>query len=52
VVRDGKLRVVPVATGRAAGNLVAVSGLAPGEQVVLHPGAGLADGLAVTATRK
>jgi RND family efflux transporter MFP subunit len=51
VVREGKIVEVRVQTGRRAGDTVEiVSGLKPGEQVVLQPG-NLAPGQAVVVTR-
>jgi RND family efflux transporter MFP subunit len=52
VVKDGKLREVPLAVGRRLGELVAVDGLAAGEQVVLRPGERLAGGMAVKVAKK
>jgi RND family efflux transporter MFP subunit len=52
VVVDGKLREVPVAAGRRLGELVAVSGLEPGQQVVLGPGERLAGDMAVKVAKK
>jgi RND family efflux transporter MFP subunit len=52
VVRDGKVREAQVAVGRRIGELVAVSGLAAGDKVVLHPDARLADGATVKLVKK
>jgi RND family efflux transporter MFP subunit len=52
VVIDGKLREVPVTAGRRVGELVAVSGVALGQQVVLGPGERLAGGMAVKVAKK
>jgi len=52
VVRDGRLHEARVTAGRRIGDLVAVSGLAAGEKVVLHPAARLEDGMAVSEVRK
>jgi hypothetical protein len=52
VVAGGKLREIPVAAGRRIGELIAVSGLEPGQQVVLHPDPGLSAGRAVTVAKK
>lgn len=52
VVRDGRLHEAPVVAGRRIGELVAVSGLAPGDKVVLHPAPRLEDGMAVDEARK
>jgi RND family efflux transporter MFP subunit len=52
VVKDGKLREVPVTAGRRIGELVAVNGLAAGEQVVLRPGERLAGGMPVKVAKK
>jgi multidrug efflux pump subunit AcrA (membrane-fusion protein) len=52
VVAGGKLREIPVAAGRRIGELIAVSGPEPGQQVVLHPHPGLSAGMAVTVAKK
>lgn len=52
VVKDGKLREAPVVAGRALGELVAVDGLEPGQQVVLGPGERVMDGVAVKVAKK
>jgi RND family efflux transporter MFP subunit len=52
VARDGKVHEVQVAVGRRIGELVAVSGLAAGDKVVLHPDARLADGATVKLVKK
>jgi multidrug efflux pump subunit AcrA (membrane-fusion protein) len=52
VVKDGKLREAPVVAGRTLGELVAVDGLEPGQQVVLAPGERVMDGVAVKVAKK
>lgn len=52
VVADGKARQQPVAVGRKVGELVQVSGVKPGDKVVLAPEAKLKDGAAVAPARK
>jgi RND family efflux transporter MFP subunit len=52
VVKDGKLREAPVVAGRALGELVAVDGLEPGQQVVLGPGERVMGGVAVKVAKK
>jgi RND family efflux transporter MFP subunit len=52
VARDGKVHEAQVAVGRRIGELVAVSGLAAGDKVVLHPDARLADGATVKLVKK
>lgn len=52
VVREGRVQQVPVAAGRRIGDLVAVSGLAPGQKVVLNPGERLEDGMRVELANK
>ena len=48
VVRDGRARVVTFEAGRRNGALVeARSGLAPGDEVVLHPSDRVSDGAKV-----
>jgi RND family efflux transporter MFP subunit len=51
-VGDGKVREVAVGVGRRIGELVAVSGLAAGDKVVLHPAEDLSDGMAVRLATK
>jgi HlyD family secretion protein len=51
-LRDGRLRQVPVTTGRRIGELVTVAGLAVGDKVVLHPAVRLADGMAAAEVKK
>jgi HlyD family secretion protein len=47
-VRDGRARLTPVEAGRSNGvETEALSGLVPGEQVVLHPSDGVKDGVRV-----
>jgi hypothetical protein len=43
---------MPVAPGRRIGELLAVSGLEPGQQVVLGPEPNLAGGMAVKVAKK
>jgi RND family efflux transporter MFP subunit len=52
VVKDGRLREVPVTLGKRIGDLVAVGGLAAGDKVVLHPAERLADGMKVQLAKK
>jgi HlyD family secretion protein len=52
VVKDDKVRQVPVTSGRKIGELVAVNGVAPGDKVVLNPSEKLADAMAVTVVKK
>jgi RND family efflux transporter MFP subunit len=52
VVAGGKLREMPVVAGRRIGELLAVSGLEPGQQVVLGPDPNLAAGMAVKVAKK
>jgi RND family efflux transporter MFP subunit len=52
LVRDGRLREVPVRAGPRIGELAAVSGLATGDKVVLHPAARLAGGMRVEIAGK
>ena len=52
VVKDDRIRAVPVTPGRKVGELVAVSGLQMGDKVVLTPGEKLAEGAAVTVAKK
>lgn len=53
VVRDGVARRVPVRTGEKLGDLVEVlSGLAPGDKVVVQPGPKVSDGVRVTPAAK
>jgi HlyD family secretion protein len=52
VVRDGKAYQSEVGVGRKIGELVQVSGLAPGVRVVLHPGPKLSDGAPVNVVNK
>jgi RND family efflux transporter MFP subunit len=51
VVADGKARERPVQTGEKLGDSVAITGVEPGERVVLRPDAGLKDGAAVTVKK-
>jgi hypothetical protein len=51
-VSDGRVREVAVGVGRRIGELVAVSGLAAGDKVVLHPAEDLSDGMAVRLATK
>jgi hypothetical protein len=46
------LREAPVVAGRTLGELVAVDGLEPGQQVVLAPGERVMDGVAVKVAKK
>ena len=52
VVKDDKAQAMPVAVGRKVGELVQVSGVAPGDKVVLNPTDKLANGGAVTVAKK
>lgn len=52
VVKDGKAREVPVTTGARIGELVAVSGVAPGDLLVLSPGEKLGDGARISVAKK
>lgn len=52
IVHEGEAKAVTVSVGRAIGDLVAVSGLKPGDKVVLHPPEKLRDGSRVTAAQK
>jgi HlyD family secretion protein len=52
VLRDGKVHELPVARGRKLGDLVAVTGLAAGDKVVLRPDKDLAGGMAVDVVKK
>jgi RND family efflux transporter MFP subunit len=52
VLANGKLRAVPVTTGARIGELVAVSGLAAGDKVVLRPAQRLEDGMTVDTVKK
>ena len=52
VVKDDKLRMVPVIAGRKIGELVEVRGLAVGDKVVLNPDDKLTDAMPVAATKK
>ena len=52
VVKDDRIRTVPVNPGRKVGELVAVGGLRTGDKVVLNPGEKLAEGAAVSVARK
>lgn len=52
VVRDGRVQQVPVTSGRRLGDLVAVSGLTPGQKVVLKPGERLENGMQVELAKK
>ena len=47
VVSEGKLRETPVQSGEKIGDLIEVSGIKPGDKVVLKPAADLRDGGAV-----
>jgi HlyD family secretion protein len=52
VVKDDKVSQVAVTAGRKIGELLEVSGVAPGDKVVLNPGDKLAGGAAVTVAKK
>ena len=52
VVKDDKAQAMPVAVGRKVGELVQVSGVAPGDKVVLNPTDKLTSGGAVTVAKK
>ena len=47
VMRDDKVKVVPVTVGEKIGDAVMVSGVAPGDKVVLKPAGRLRDGASV-----
>lgn len=51
-VRDGRVQQVPVTAGRHIGDLVAVTGLALGQKVVLKPGERLENGMRVEPAKK
>ena len=51
-VRDGSVQAVEVTSGGKLGDLVAVTGLSPGDRVVLAPSDKIRDGAAVTLARK
>jgi HlyD family secretion protein len=52
VVEHGKLREAPVKPGRRIGELVAVTGLAAGDKVVLRPAERLEGGMSVEVAKK
>jgi RND family efflux transporter MFP subunit len=52
VVRNGEVHAVPVTSGRRLGDLVAVTGVAPGQKAVLRPSSRLDDGTAVELAKK
>ncbi|MCA8383804.1 efflux RND transporter periplasmic adaptor subunit [Burkholderia cenocepacia] len=52
VVKDDAVQAVAVTKGTRIGELVAVRGVAPGDTVVLAPGAKLKDGANVTVAKK
>jgi RND family efflux transporter MFP subunit len=52
VLNGDTVRQVPVTAGRKVGELVAVSGLKPGEKVVLNPSEQLADSMVVSVVKK
>ena len=52
VVKDDRIRAVPVTPGRKVGELVAVGGLRIGDKVVLNPSEKLADGAPVSVAKK
>ena len=52
VVADGRAKLVTVQPGEKLGDAVAVTGLKPGDKVVLKPLASLKDGAAVKAAQK
>jgi multidrug efflux pump subunit AcrA (membrane-fusion protein) len=52
VVADGKVRQVPVTSGRKVGELVEVTGVKPGDKVVSSPDARLHDGQPVSVAKK
>jgi hypothetical protein len=52
VVADGKVRQVPVTSGRKVGELVEVTGVKPGDKVVSSPDARLHDGQPVSMAKK
>ncbi|SAL56855.1 RND family efflux transporter MFP subunit [Caballeronia terrestris] len=51
-VKDGRVHEVTVTTGAKIGDLVAVSGVKPGDVLVLSPSAKLGDGERVTLAKK
>lgn len=51
-VREGKAAQVPVSTGMAMGDMVAVDGIKTGEKIVLKPSERVRDGSAVTTASK
>ena len=51
-VKDGSVQAVDVTAGEKLGDLVAVTGLAPGDRVVLSPSDKIRDGAAVTLAKK
>ena len=51
-VKDGSVQSVEVTTAETLGDLVAVTGLVPGDRVVLAPNDKLRDGATVTLARK
>jgi RND family efflux transporter MFP subunit len=52
VVDNDKVREVPVATGERIGDLLAVSGVKPGDTLVLAPGDKIKNGASVTVAKK
>jgi multidrug efflux pump subunit AcrA (membrane-fusion protein) len=50
-VNDGTVHVAQVEPGRRLGDVVAIRGLAPGQQVVLRPPDRLADGMQVKVAK-
>jgi RND family efflux transporter MFP subunit len=52
LIEEGKVRAVPVQTGAKVGELTQVSGVNPGDRVVLNPPEKLRDGAAVTVAKK
>ena len=52
LVADGRARLVAVQTGRKINDLVVLSGVKPGDRVVMRPAAGLSDGDRVRVEQK
>ncbi|GGD76452.1 efflux RND transporter periplasmic adaptor subunit [Caballeronia grimmiae] len=52
IVDHDKAREVPVTTGERVGDLLAVSGVTPGDTLVLAPGDKLENGASITVTKK
>ena len=52
IVDHDKAREVPVTTGERVGDLLAVSGVKPGDTLVLAPGDKLENGASITVTKK